>query len=300
MITRKKRQKRCQNARHYLEDSAMKKIMLKDLQNVLPLGYFTPEGNLVKSFKNRPWRMIEERAVGEIREKQKTPMMGPFISELLAYMITGFDGMDFEAKTPAERRLMLNQMSFPDVIYMYVWLRREAVGPELLLKSTCPICSYMYDIECDLDEMEIEVPDENATSPDDFKKPVQLKKGLEIDGATYHEMIIKPASWMVMEGMTAKLSSNDGALKTKFFQDCLVEIPGYTAMDHFVVTDTLLDNMMKVDIELLNKAIDDASGGLNMNIEAKCEQCNGAYKQGIDWNYDNFFSASSIPSPTQS
>lgn len=276
----------------------MKKT-LKDLQNVLPIGYFSPTGSLEKTFNHKSWQMEEERQVGRIKESDDNKTMGPFVSELMALMVTKIGNIPITEKTHAEKRLTFSQMHMSDVMYMYAWLRRESLGPDLKLISTCPMCSFRGEIIGDLDTLECVIPDEEIEKPDDLIRTIELRKGVMVDGETYHEIKIKPTTWMAMETFDGKTAANDGAMKCKVFQDSAVGIVGLDR-DHFVMTDDMMNTLYKVDIELLNKAIDELNGGLIMSLEHKCERCSQKYFQGIDWNYENFFSHSSIPSTTKS
>jgi len=270
------------------------KQTLKDLQNVLPIGLFAPDGTLHKQFTHKPWRMEEERMVGKIRETGDYQFICPFISEVLGAMTISIGGMSFQDKNQAQRRLMVSQMFISDVMYMYVWLRREALGADVSLQSTCPMCGNKSKIVISLDELEVDSNDQEVKSPMDLHRTIILKKGIIVSGTTHEEITIRPSTWMAMEGSTVKSLSNDGAVKTNILRDSIVGVTGLQR-DHFIATDDILDSLYKVDIELIAKAINDMNGGLNMSVETKCENCNRKYEQGVDWNYDNFFSHSSIP-----
>ena len=83
--------------------------------------------------------MKEEREIGKIRGTRDLPM-GVFVSEVLAVMLARLAGEDWSTKPHAEKRLAVGQLFLADVLYLFLYLRREAIGTEVQVGVACNAC----------------------------------------------------------------------------------------------------------------------------------------------------------------
>lgn len=271
----------------------MRKTNLKDLQNVLPIGVFS-QGTFCKEFSLRPWRMKEERQIGQIRERGEVLNMSKFVSELLALMITKVGNIDFENKSYEERRLFVNQMYLSDVLYVYVFLRYQALGPDLYLDIICPTCKKKFTFKADLETLDIMVY-EDINDSSELVEIVELQRGVEISGELRKQLRLRPNSWNAMESLKAATSANDGELKAELFKDSVI---GYSddgdALPQFIFNDEILDTLWKADIEEIKAHLEKVNAGASMIINGRCPECREEFFKGLDWNYDPFFAHSSL------
>ena len=263
----------------------MNKITLQELGSQLPIGF--ENGQLHREFTLKPYRMKEERLIGQIYEKKQNVSMGKFVTSVLSIMIKSLGSLNFEQMNAGERKLILSRMYVGDVIYLYVWLRLEALGNELKINLNCNHCREAFDFVADLNTIEIKT----VNTPNELDTKIKLKKGLEINDQIYKDLHLKPSTWNVMENLGNGAISNPGKMKAQMFKSCIKDVEG---IDDFVITDHVIDEMYKIDIELLVRKIDDIHPGPVMIIEDDCPKCGQVFTAPIDWSHDNFFGASSM------
>lgn len=261
---------------------------LKDLQNALPIGVVR-DGNLIKDFTLRPWRIREERQIGRIRERARGFTMGQFVSKVLSIMVEGIAGEPFERKSEGERRLFLNRMFMSDVLYIYIFLRYQALGNILKMKVTCPVCRNPFDFSADLETLDVRTHER----AEDIEGEVELIQGLNIKGEMRKKLKIRPTLWAMLEGLPGPLARNEGELKIRAFRDSIIGVEGIESPG-LTLTDDVLDEMVKRDIELLTREIDRFNAGADLTISDACPFCRCQFYQVIDWGYDYFFGISSL------
>src|SRR3990172_4165175 len=128
---------------------------LGDLGPNLPTG-IVADGRRSKLFRFRPYRMKEEKQLGEIRDKTKGMSMGQLVNEVLGLMVQTVGPHTFDTLSPVEKRLIIGSMIMTDALYMYVYLRHEAMyGEPLELTVNCPFCRSQSTLPGDLQTLEI-------------------------------------------------------------------------------------------------------------------------------------------------
>jgi len=272
----------------------MKEIVLENLQNVLPIGYYTADGTRQRHFTVKPWKMAEEKAIGKLLEGP-APTMDKFIPECLALMVPKLGTMNLSDIPHSEKLMIFHRMYYSDVMYMYIWLRREALGSDLGITVACPFCSTEGKFFGDLNTLTVKVAEDEVENQDELNVTVELRDGLEIGEKVFHEVVIKPPTWMAMDSLTARTVRNEGEMKRSIFQNCVDSVPGYD-IEHFVLTEDHMDNMTKFDMEKLSKEINEIMGGAQLFIEVKCDNCAREFAASVQWDYDRFFSHLSMPS----
>ena len=95
---------------------------------VLPLGIADSGGNYHQDISVKPWRMKEERELGELRDQNKDANLAKYVSMVLSTMCTRLGPHDFTNMEFDHKRLVISQMFMADVFYAYVWLRIQALG----------------------------------------------------------------------------------------------------------------------------------------------------------------------------
>lgn len=259
----------------------------------LPIGTVgTTGGKAIKDFTLRPWRMAEEKELGRLRAQHQDATLTQYVSMVLATMCMRLGAFGIESmKSFAEKRLAVSQMYMADVYYAYVWLRIQAMGPELALKLKCPFCRTDFNFTGDLNSTEVYVPtaDGDKALEWEFKlsQPVSLR-GKQVAGFRMGQ-----PRWSALD--TADVAQGDsGAGKALVING---SIRGFIGDDTEVVLapDELDQVLVKRDLERLVVAIDKHMLGPVMSIEAECtaERCKKTWNAPIDWGYDRFFSVSS-------
>jgi hypothetical protein len=261
-----------------------KSVTLDELGSSLPIGVVR-NGELGKDIAVRPWRMLEEKALGEMRDKNRQINVAQFTTMVLAYMCTHLGNHDFEALKMEERRIIVSQMYLADVYYAWLYLRTQTLGTELLVKLSCPRCQSEFDFAADLGTTEVKVVEDVEDST--FTYP--LIKAFDIRGKTISELIMGPARWSALEQVSGG-SMDTGIAKAALIHGSVKEVLG---IESLVLAPHELDNMSKIDLEKLIAQLDSNTPGPDMSLEAVCAKCNHKWDQNIDWGFDSFFGVSS-------
>jgi len=264
------------------------KIELKELGPKLPLGIPGPDGQLQRDIVCKPWRGLEERAVGQLRGEARED--GNFTTRLLAYMYDRMGHHDFTQMSMPEKEVVISQMFFGDALYAYFWLRTQCVGYDLNMDVTCPHCSFEYKYKADLETLEVR-------SAEDLEAVVwqyDLKHPFEIRGKTAESFEISPSRWSTIHRATKQAIDtgivNPNATKMDVMRSC---VTGVVGVGPLVLTEMELDYMTKIDIETLSSRIDELEIGPNMLVHQKCTRCRRGFKVSLDWDYSSFFEVSS-------
>jgi hypothetical protein len=249
----------------------------------LPLG-IEHDGGLSKEFTARDWTMREDKAVGLIRDKAGELGVGRFMAEFLSIMLLRVGPHDFENMKPAERVLLVNQMFLGDVFFLYVWLRVESLGPELLLEFKCPKCGAPISMNADLNSLDVR----SAAAVDDVRWTYDLAKPFAVRGDEAKTLLMGPPRWSVLSGL--KGQAHLGAAR---FSTVKGAIWGVEGKGEIALADHELDPMKKLDIERIQNSVDEHFVGAEMALEVECEGCAKSSLISLDWGFDSFFSTSS-------
>ena len=60
------------------------------------------------------------------------------------------------------------------------------------------------------------------------------------------------------------------------------------------VSDSILANLTKYDLEKMGRVIDDLMPGPDLTLEVNCPNCDADIRQQLDWSYDFFFGSASL------
>lgn len=267
----------------------MKTTTLQDLQNQLPI----PSDKGRQSFTFKTWRLPEEKKIGEIRNKNKN--LGKFVRETFEFMLDTFDGQKWDAIDGNQKKLMLNQMPFANVFYMWIWLRYDALGEQLKMAPiNCPHCDgEVKDFIADLRSMEVKCTglDDEGKEMKTFDKTVdyKLKKPVQIGDVTIHSIRVGFTPWDAMEKLSAN-ERNFGSIKESMMRYSLVGGLAEESKDLLPLQKQLiLDALSKKDIEGYYDKLDEHNGGPVLAMSIPCPHCGKEFVQPLNWTYEYFF-----------
>lgn len=261
-------------------------VLLKDLGPRLPLGVPDTGGAYRGDLVCKPWTMREEKELGSLRDSNRDSNMAQYVSMVLATMYERIGPHDFSGMKFDERRLRVGQMYMGDVYYAYVWLRLQALGPELGIELTCATCNSKFTFPADLETIEVTT----AANLEPFLWPYDLHVPLVIRDKEVRTLGMGPPLWQAIESMTGQGGMNAGEAKAVIILGSIVEAEGLGAV---TLTDSDLDGMVKRDIEQIANLLDEHHLGPDMAVEGSCPRCRRPFKMPMDWGYDSFFGSSS-------
>ncbi len=270
-----------------------KETTLKEWGHRLPCGTVdTTTGQLVKDIIFRPWNLRRERQLGKLKTSSAADSVMTFASAVLTVMCTklghirpGFDeagGLKMKPQEFAELRLQTSNLVLEDVLYTWLLLRREAIGPDLEVDGNCPHCRQEVHVYADLDTTTVKYVD----SMEETFWTYTLRDPLQIRGKEISELRFGPARWSVLEHTKAS-GIDTGGQKSDLILGSIEEVD---QLGKVALLETELDEMSKRDVEKIVAEMDARAIGPDMRVEFTCRQCFRVAKIQIPWDYDTFFS----------
>lgn len=268
---------------------------LKDLGPNLPI-HTKIKNQFVKdrSFSFLEWDMKLEEDLSKLESKCKN--IGVFINKMLCKLLDNFCGVDFQSLPEHEKTLMINQLEYTNVMYMYIFLRVEELGEELKVNLQCPMCKKeIKDYICDLNTLDITCKDEDHKRQHEFtlKKPIYYKHNEISKMITGFNVDI--TKWDTLEGMDIGKNFNNTMLKKRMFYSAITDcLDSSGVIEDFVDKKTIIDRLKKVDIERLLTLITENNAGPSMLTSIECPHCGTDSEKILEWRYEIFFGSSSL------
>src|SRR5690606_7472415 len=270
-------------------EAAINKTTLAELGACLPVGIQAPEG-IVRGFSSRPWKTKDEKEIGKRRKANESP--GSLVNLILSYMLSSLGPHEWpeppvDEKKRAEREFILSRLFMGDVLYMFIWLRRDTIGDELALQCRCQQ-GHDFRFVGSLGSIEVI----SCNDPKDLERKYALRdpfkaRGKDVEAIRY----VAPRWGSILRGLESRAASNRSLARPRTVEACMVGVndePG-----EFRLIGSELDEMSKRDLEGLTREIDENTVGPLMKIEGTCPKCSIGFEHPIDWRYDSFFAVSS-------
>jgi hypothetical protein len=264
---------------------------LRDLGPQLPVGFEVPgEPARSRLFRLRRFLLKDEKHLGGLREK-KGLTMGAFVNGVLAHMLHTVGPHSFDAMKERDRGPIITQMAMADVLYVYLYLRYEALGADepVAMQLKCPNCRVDFTFKGDLGSVAVRVVPDGTKS---LRRSYQLRDGVMIQGRQTNMLYLEPLKWGAFERPEFNIH-NRALREAATVRHSIVGAEGWDSKYPFVFTDSDMDELTKYDLEGLIADIEENSPGPQMVIEAECATCRASFRAMMDWGYDSFFSRSS-------
>lgn len=259
---------------------------LGKLGNKLPVE---TKGKPDQFFSFIEWGTVEEKKIAKI--KDKNPSMGRFITDVLMILTDKINGEAFAGQDEKIKILKLNQLPLANPLYMYFYLRFDQMGEELALNCQCPSCSHLeenfvaslgdLDVDCKLGEW-----DDNVNYK--LKKPITLEKGEQL----INNLNIKVGVWDIMERMDSIVAQDSAETKIYTLKNHIAGSEGFVG---YLNADEVVQKIKKVDLERLQRLIAQHNAGPSLQQQIECRMCKFKFYTQLNWSYDSFFGASSLP-----
>lgn len=261
------------------------KTTLGELGNQLPVGQ-NEQSVLYKVLEVKPWKLKNERELGELRDKHREANLAQYISMVLGSMCTSFGATDLSSMSMSDKRARMGRMYMGDMFYAYMWLRCSALGAKMDTNLSCPSCAAKFKAPIDLNSTEVICAKDAAA----LDWVYTLLDPIEVQGTRVTRFDMGPARWRTLEGADFNSGLNTGAAKSMIIRGSIVKMP---ELERGSFSEDDLDELSKRDLETITRAIDEHSIGPDMSIETQCLRCRSDMKVSLDWGFDSFFSISS-------
>lgn len=260
---------------------------LGELGSTLPVGTIVGD-QLIKTLGARNWTTRQEKVIAKFKKPGMN--IAQHVGLVLSCMLTDFANHTWEMpehpKELAERRAIIGQAGMGDVLYAYVFLRREAMGNVININVTCPACAHAWVFPADLNTVDVAMVESKEALywTYDMRRPVQIR------GKLVKQLRMGPPLWHSMES-AAMAQANDAASKIAVLRGAIHGFNDDPQRIQIIEAD--LDDITKIDLETVVKEVDNHFIGPKMAVEGQCPNCERSFLQPIDWRYDSFFSISS-------
>jgi len=258
----------------------------------LPIGVSIPGGERSRAFRVRPYKMKHEKALAELRNEAKGVNIGKFVADVLALMLQTVGPHNFDTMKDGDRQLAINQLSMPDVLYLYLYLRYDALGDEpVMMQVKCPNCSDEYRWYGDLGTLEVKVITDGTS---DLTRIYSMRDKMAFRGKEVDKLKLGLIKWDAFQRPEfQKVSSMQNATITASIIgiEGLEYVPGT-----FQMASDDLDDMSKYDMAGLIRDIEENTPGPQLAVEPQCPTCKYEARMMIDWSWDSFFARSARPS----
>jgi len=272
-----------------VEESLVKTTTLGELGFNLPLGIPDGGGGLVRSFALRPWRFKEEKELAELIEQNPDATLAQYVSMVVATLCSSIGPHDFSQMKWEEKLIVIGQMWMGDVFFIYITLRKEAIGNVISLAPKCPGCGRNFNFDGHLDSINVLTTESVSNAQWEYK----LNTPIEMRGKTVGSFTLGPPRWNTLEMMTDDNSVLNVGAKLDMIRGSIHAVDSFD--QQIVVIESDLDELTKKDMETISAEIDEKVVGPDMFVETKCPniRCRNEIKQLIDWRYQHFFGVSS-------
>jgi hypothetical protein len=265
-----------------------KVVSLRELGQNLPVGMISGD-HYERSFATRPFRLKEEKQIGEFRGRARGLTAGRLVSEILATMCTHIGTADFNSMKHNERLLHISRMYLMDVLYVYFYLRINALGGEIPISIVCPSCRHPFNVKTDLNDLDVRVLEDGTQV--DLSFDYELRDGIEIRGKEGKVLTVGFIPWQAMDvpDLEGESGLNPANRDAALLKAGIQKVNG----EPITMLDTDVDNLTLYDKAGLMDTMTEAILGPVLMVEATCPRCTQLAFQPIDWSYDSFFKRSS-------
>lgn len=273
-----------------MQDEQKKEEKDENKTTLIKLGYNLPVVVPSKesqgfSFKN--WTMKEEKEISALQKKYVG--VGRFVSAVLCHMLKTIHGENFSGKKEEEKIVQLDQTDLPNVLYMWICLRLDALGNKLAMDVTCPNCRQENKKSVFLlDGMDVttkNIEDERIVE-------YSLIKPFNFNDEHVTKLKITVTKWDMMEKSDNSIAEDAGLLKEAVFGYSIIGTNSEKPLHDKI---NLIQNIAKIDIENLSEQISKHNGGPFLVLNGECKFCKRKFNRAVEWGYDSFFGVSSLP-----
>jgi hypothetical protein len=284
---------------------ALRRTTIGEQGPKLPIG--TLQGNqLVKDFQLRPYKSRIDRALGDWLEANQSkyssaPVLeaakvAKFCSLICAQLGSRAMALTTDGDSPPEAEVGMYSAWYADVMYLYVFARIQALGPQLEVNFVCPACNQPAKGIYDLNTMEVDVIDDAAdlSSWAQLQRPIRDRNGKKVS-----KLKLRPITWatMLKPGVFSGVMDQ---ITQAGLEDCIC---GTDATEgESMLTQGEIDDLERIDIVGLNHQTQNLAAGLELKTSVTCphvdttteKPCGYTDEDAMNWTFDYFF-GSSLP-----
>jgi hypothetical protein len=268
----------------------------------LPIGEVV-DGKLVKDFALGDITPDVEKSVGLFREQNSDLPATIIPSKLVSMILTSVGGKPFGKKkdgkdmSEEERHYAVRAMPSPDVYYMYIKARIRELGSDYVIPYACAHCGFKAEkMTCDLSTMEVT----SVVDVRGLRHEVDLRVGFNYrDSAFKKKVYLQHLPWFYMEKQEmGEIGGNEILFNLFMLEHSICGVEGAEASG--MLEPEEFQTIRKIDRELIAGKIHEMDCGPRLVVSGNCpgtkngKPCRESYVYPVNWDYDHFFSISSL------
>lgn len=237
----------------------------------LPIGVTDPEGAKHRRVVLRKMTGREEAILAD-RKFQRNG--GKLVTELLHSCIESLGDLSNNGKGP------ILTMTSVDRNFLLLKLRSITFGSDLDATYTCPSCGHVTQVTEDLDDL----PVRSAPEGDDgLEVAVELEDGyVDRDGQVHTALRLRLPSGADEEAVAGQMRENASTGKNALLGRCILSLgdlpwPRIEAMGSKILADLTMTDRRRID-----RAMADASPGVDLTRNLECGECGNDYSASLD------------------
>lgn len=268
-------------------DEVYKKTTIGDLGLRLPVGVGPLDGSSPRAIQLafRDWTGKDDRKIGKMRQSRPGQTDADLVEMILAEFVTRWGNHDFTKMKLEERRNVLSMSPSGDIFHAWSILRVENVGADCKMIFACVNCQKDIHFDIDVEQIEEKVP---VSPTADLTEKVTTKRGILYKGERHLEATIAPILWKTYYGINNNARMDVTELKLLVIEGGVVGLQGIEGQ--IILPQTSVDAMVKYDIELVARRIEERQLGPELSIDIRCPHCDTRIVRPVTWEYDVFFS----------
>lgn len=271
------------------ESFKTKKTTLAELGPNLPIGLRSPSGSYETRLSARRWTLKEEKQLARFKAEEST--YTKYVSTVLGTMLSRIGPANFDEVTDIyARKVAVGQMYMADVFYAYVWLRIQAIGPELVVPVKCRKCNTEFNFTGDLNTTEVIIPADKEKVEWEFF----LRDPIQVRSKTVSGFRIGQQIWARVESTDAS-DGDKASIIMNSVRGFVGDLDPNGKPYDLDISSNELDELSKYDLEKLSRELNNKFLGANMTLDVTCvsEKCANMWVVPLNWMYDSFFAVSS-------
>lgn len=267
----------------------MIKSTLGENLHVLPIG-IRKDNAIKRDFSLFVFQSKHERKIQEDKQKHRAMNQAGIATKVVISLLDNLCGMDFQSLTLTEKNVLLRELKIPDFLIIWANLRIETLGENWSVKYKCPRegCKEEFVWSTNLLEAEYKMLEDNES----LDWIVELKKGFNMRDCKITKVGLEFPNWgtaMDIKSSTDPIQTKHNAIRSSI-KYLITDKGERKDFQGIALTQDIFDEIFKVDIELINRSLNDYNYGVDWALNVICPNCGTEFPQMKDWSYDNFFS----------
>ena len=239
----------------------------------LPIGVTDPEGETHRHVTLRKMTGREEAILADRRYQRNG---GKLVTELLHSCILSLGDL------PANGRGPVTRMTSVDRNFLLLKLRSITFGSDLDATYTCPSCGHMARVTEDLDELPVRSADDGSEG-DGFDVEVELEDGyVDRDGQVHTALRLRLPTGADEEAVASQMRDNASTGKNALLGRCLVSLGDVPRTRIEAMGSKILADLTMTDRRRIDRAMADASPGVDLTKHIECPDCGNEYTASLD------------------